>query len=351
MFCQVVTPESLTPGELDDHLSKGWFRMGQNIFTTNFLNFKNQFYSALWLRVRLTDYVADGTEVKLRKLNSRFSVTFKPAEITDEQEELFARYRQNLSFEASASLHQLLYGKALHNVFNTWEVSVRDEGRLIACGFFDLGQNTAAGISSFYDPTFRKYSLGKYLIYLKMSFCLDHGMEYFYPGYFVPGYSFFDYKLSIGKRTLEYLDVVTDRWQPIAGFSPLLIPIRIMQEKLGSLQIDLAQRNIPCDLYRYEFFEANLLPELKDVGLFDFPLFIHQATSDLSALVVVIVYDIRTREYHLVRCRSLWNSNLPNNKGMYSEQLLKEERTIVSSDQPIEIIEAYIGEINNPYVV
>ncbi|MBA4056534.1 MAG: arginyl-tRNA--protein arginylyltransferase, partial [Marivirga sp.] len=53
MFAQVHSPEKLLPRELDAYLEQGWFRMGQTIFTTNFLNFKNEFYSALWLRIML----------------------------------------------------------------------------------------------------------------------------------------------------------------------------------------------------------------------------------------------------------------------------------------------------------
>jgi leucyl-tRNA---protein transferase len=46
MFAQVHSPESLHPVELDRYLDNGWFRMGQTIFTTNFLNFNNELFSA-----------------------------------------------------------------------------------------------------------------------------------------------------------------------------------------------------------------------------------------------------------------------------------------------------------------
>jgi leucyl-tRNA---protein transferase len=337
MFARVHTPVKIASEELDDYLLKGWFRMGQNIFTTNFLNFKNHFYSAIWLRLRLENYSGDNTEHKLRKINSRFRSDISRFSITTEKEELFARYRQNISFEASSSLYQLMFGKAFHNVYNTMEVNLYDSNKLIACGFFDLGCNSAAGITSFYDPDYKKYSLGKFLIYLKIKYCKENGLQYFYPGYFVPGYSFFDYKLSIGKNSLEFLELSSSDWMPVKDFNPLLSPIRIMQEKLTSMQILLAQSKIEAKLFRYEFFEANLLPELKDVDLFDFPLFLYINSSIADAQLTVLVYDVREEQFLLVKCRSLWTSTLSNENDMFSSELLQQERVVLMSSNPDEI--------------
>lgn len=345
MFAQVNTPLTLTPAQLDDYLSRGWFRMGQNIFTTNFLNFKGQFYSALWLRLELQNYSADNTELKLRKLNARFTIRINKATITAEKEDLFLKYRASITFEASASIHQLLFGKVSYNIFDSYEVTVYDRNKLIACGFFDMGLACSAGITSFYDPAYKKHSLGKFLIYQKINFCKEVNQDYFYPGYFVPGYSFFDYKLSIGNKALQFLDYTSEQWCPIGQFTPLLAPIRIMQDKLNSLQIMLAQSKIQVELLRYEFFEANLLPELKDVELFDYPLFLHLPAFVAEPSVVVVVYDIRDEMYRLIRCRSLWNSNLPNLNGMYSSELLKQDQVVFSGSAE-EMVVAFAAEIN-----
>ncbi|MGC3943525.1 MAG: GNAT family N-acetyltransferase [Chryseolinea sp.] len=207
MFASVHDPESLSPAELDAYLARGWFRMGPTIFTTNFLSFKENLYSAVWLRVDLADFEGGKTQAKLFKTNSVFTTRIRRATITDEKESLFAKYKKSVPFEASASLNHLLFGKATATVYNTFEVDVFDKDRLIAVGYFDLGKEAGMGISSIYDPEYKKYSLGKYLIYLKMNHCKELGMRYFYPGYFVPGYPFFDYKLSIGKNALQYLPV------------------------------------------------------------------------------------------------------------------------------------------------
>ena len=59
MFVEIEYPDKLLPAQLDDYLSKGWFRMRQTIFTTNFLHFRHQFYSAIWLRISLDNYLFD----------------------------------------------------------------------------------------------------------------------------------------------------------------------------------------------------------------------------------------------------------------------------------------------------
>ena len=136
MFAQVHCPDLLAPEELDQYLERGWFRMGQTIFTTNFLNFKNHFYSAIWLRIPLGEFTRDKTHQKLLKKNHLFRIQIQPATITPEKEALFSTYRKSISFEASASIHTLLFGKVNHNIYNTQEINLFDGDKLIASGFF-----------------------------------------------------------------------------------------------------------------------------------------------------------------------------------------------------------------------
>ena len=145
MFAQVHFPDTLSPEDLDTYLAKGWFRMGQSIFTTNFLHFKHEFFSAIWLRTDLTQPCHDKNEQKLFRQNAQFEWSFSRSMPDGEKEALFQRYKQAISFETSPNLHQLLLGKFTGNVFDTYEVSLRDRGKLIATGYFDLGRTAAGG--------------------------------------------------------------------------------------------------------------------------------------------------------------------------------------------------------------
>lgn len=161
-------------------------------------------YPAIWLRVRLKDLIPDKTYKVLSGKNKRFRTEITGAVLTPEHEALFAKYKQHISFQASSSLRSLLYGNEYENVFNTRLINMYEDNRLIATGAFDLGDRSAAGIFSVYDPAYKNFSPGKYLIYEKIHFCKKEGFAWFYPGYYVPGYPMFDYKKEIGKPALEY---------------------------------------------------------------------------------------------------------------------------------------------------
>ena len=147
--------------------------------------------------------------------NKKFRIDINEALITPEHENLFASYKKSISFETASSLLSLLQGDGDRNVYNTFMINVYDEERLVATGGFDLGRNSAAGIFSVYDPAYKKFSLGKYMIYEKMLYCKGKNFTYFYPGYVVPGYPAFDYKIEIAKPALEYFDMEQKKWFPI----------------------------------------------------------------------------------------------------------------------------------------
>ena len=345
MFAEVHCPRVLHPDELDQYLARGWFRMGQTIFTTNFLNFKSHFYSAVWLRIPLPEFVADKTGQKLLKKNAHFRIEIRQASITAEKEHLFSAYKKNISFEASSTLNTLLYGKAAYNIYSTSEISLFDENKLIAVGFFDMGQTSAAGIASFYDPAYKKFSLGKYLIYLKIDYCKKLGLQFFYPGYFVPGYSRFDYKLRIGESILQYLEFPSLKWRAFSSFKRASSPIHVMQEKLSLLSIQLKRSGLESRILKYEFFDANLIPELEGIVLFDFPIFL---TCLGLPEEMPIVYDVRDQQYHLIKCRSVWASTgTGSSKDLYASHVFKFDHGMFSTGHPEAMAFEILREFNS----
>ncbi len=341
MFAQVYVPETLHHQELDAYLESGWFRMGQTIFTTNFLHFQDKLYSAIWLRIVLKDLVEETTQAKLFKQNSIFRHEIKRAEITPEKENLFERYRASVTFEASTSLNMLLMGKtATQNVFDTYAIDIYDNDKLIAVGYFDLGDRAGMGITSIYDPMYKKYSLGKYLIYLKIAYCKSLGLDYFYPGYFVPSYSYFDYKLTIGKVALQFLQLKSQQWKHIREFTNEDIPINVMANRLNELQQLLEHEQMAGTLLRYELFDANLIPSLSGAELFDYPIFIHYNPGTPESLGLIIVYDIHDGQYHALRCFSVWQHPSPSvQSGFYADHLLKISEYVASSPASTDLIE------------
>ena len=211
MEIQVIEPFNMEPAQLDKFLAIGWYRMQQTIFTTDVLHFNNKAYFPIWLRIRLHD-IPGKKYLALKKKNKRFTTEIKKAVITPQHEALYARYKEAITFDCAANLHSLLYGKSARDIYNTHMINMYDENKLTGVGFFDLGGNSAAGITSVYDPDYKKYSPGIFMIYEKMIWCNEQNYTWFYPGYFVPGYPLFDYKLDIGGDALEYFNLYTKEW-------------------------------------------------------------------------------------------------------------------------------------------
>ena len=329
MFCQARHPNQISGRELDHLLAQGWFRMGQTIFTTNFLNFNYTIYNAIWLRAVLADYSDDKSRSKIYARNSSFRSEIRPACLTIEKEVLYEKYKQGISFKTAASLKNLLLGLKEDTIYNTFEVNVYDQEKLIATGFFDMGEHSAAGIVSVYDPDYKKHSLGKYLIYLKMDYCKRMGKEFFYPGYFVPGYPLFDYKLSIGKNALQYLQFSSSEWKPISDFHESKIPLHVMISKLKALQDALKRVNINSKMVWYEFFDVSLMPDLIGADLFDFPVFL--MLEGVDALNFVIVFDVKENHYALFDAYPVFRPHLPTQQeGFYTEFVIRISEKIFS---------------------
>lgn len=333
MFVEVHTPQHLTGQDLDAYLERGWFRMGQTIFTTNFAHVQDRMLSTIWLRVQLFEYERDAAHKKLLRRNARFTTRIKPATLTAEKEVLYIRYRETLPFVVSESLQHLLFGKGDDSsLYATYEVTLYDQGKLIACGFFDLGGNSAEGIVSFYDPAYKKYSPGKYLIYSKIQYCKDLGLHYFYPGYFVPGNPDFDYKLNIAHNALQFLDISSASWRSLSTFSKDDIPVRTMDIKLNELKVLLEKAGIESRVMKYEFFDAGLIPEMHNTGLLDFPLFLHPGSVSEEPVNVLVAFDVRDDQFQLIVCASVWKPDRTNpDTTFYSAFFLKPIQVVYQS--------------------
>lgn len=209
-------PEHCAGKVLDDYLEQGWYRLGQIIFTTDYIPHGESWCAVFWLRFRLDAIRYTKKHLALLKTNQRFTVEIKPLNITTDTEYLYRIYKNHIDFEVSPSLTNYLYDGSVfgvtRNVYDSKMIEVRDKGELIALGVFDEGEETIAGIINIYHPDYYKYSLGKFLMLTKMNYAIETGKLWYYPGYIAYGYKKFDYKLFAGKEAAEVYDAVAHRW-------------------------------------------------------------------------------------------------------------------------------------------
>lgn len=201
---------------LDLCLSKGYFRMQQDVFTCRFVLFDDSLCAVHWLRIVLADVTYGTKQLRLLRTNEKFSVAVKPFTRSQELENLYALYRRSINFDAPESVESCLLDGAVYNVFDTYVVEVRDGTSLIAAGIFDNGAQSIAGIMNFYHPDYRKHSLGKFLMLQKIKYAQRYQKDYYYPGYLVSNYPKFDYKLFACESATEVYNSNSGQWFPFS---------------------------------------------------------------------------------------------------------------------------------------
>jgi arginine-tRNA-protein transferase len=226
-------PESLLPEEVDDYLSKGWYRMTQYIFSvTHWLNAETlEVDRVWWLRFHVNAIASHPSHRRILKDNAKFEVRYEPyTEISLDDLVLYERYWQHIQFDTYDTLAGCLYGEEENkNLFNSWSIGVYDDGVLIAKGIIDLGHKAVMAKVNFYHPAYAKYSLGKFLILKSLDFMREKGFEWYYPGYLLVNRPRFNYKLFLGKSSAEYYDPETETWKPY--HDDLLIPEVLSDEE------------------------------------------------------------------------------------------------------------------------
>ena len=219
MFKDLHILPRLTGEMLDEYLAQGWYRMGQIIFTTDYLYKEDQYLRVFWLRYRMDLFRFSRKQEKLLRLPEGFNISHKPLQLTEELEAVYQLYRQEIDFEISPTLRENLFSLCFISseeapAYDSWVIEIRDKGKLIAAGIYDMGEKSMMGIINFYDPAYKKLSLGKRLILYKLQESLRRKLDYYYPGYIVPEYPKFDYKLEAGEEICELYDVVNEKWVP-----------------------------------------------------------------------------------------------------------------------------------------
>jgi arginine-tRNA-protein transferase len=330
-FTASIFPEEIIPENLDQYLAKGWFRMGQSIFTTNFLTFDNKQYSAVWLRIDLDKFQPEKKLLKLLQGISDFKVEVKPTKIDSEKEELYFRYRESLKFQPIRNLQTLLFDNSLFNIFDSFEVNIRHNSKLVACGIFDCGQNAAEGIVSFYDPQYKKYSLGRILFLKKIIYLQQKGFKFFYPGYFVPGYAPFDYKIKIAPNQTEYFDITHNRWAPLKEFKFENSPLRIIDQKLSNLSTELHRLGIDNHKCIYDLYDVKMMREYSTYDLLDYPRFL-LLPSVPGNEEWIILYNVFFHRFEFWVKRKVFQTNLIEQENHYSKYILQPVRMLFSGE-------------------
>ncbi|MEY3368432.1 MAG: hypothetical protein RI973_1587 [Bacteroidota bacterium] len=353
MFTEKQFCEQMRGETLDGYLERGWYRMGQAVFTCHFLFFDDNLYSPVWVRLPLRNYRFRKSLRRLQeKVLREFTVSFRPAVIDEEKEALFQVYRDNFNGRLSPTLKVSLQDNEDINVFDTWELTVHKDGKLVAYSFFDLGKQCLASIKGVFDPEFSSYSLGLFTMLQEIQFGLDHGYEYFYPGYVVPGYSRFDYKLRIGSpEEVEFYELKSGDWLAYTNFSEGLLPIKMLTQKLFAAAKALQSQKIASQMLFYPAYEAGIFG-YTDERFLESPLFLHLFSNVFPRPRFIIYYDIWKEAYVFTHCMPLedlgfyfeYSMQFDTQEARHFLDFILEKTKIVESPDP-EVLVSYALQI------
>ena len=296
MFTQFHNHPKLHGEALDSYLANGWFRSGQYIYTTKILNFDGKLYSPIRIRLPLQDYEFRKRLRKTWNKNQRFETIYRKAFISREKEELYQKHKQRFEGYISQTIKDSLQDGGETTVYDTYEVAVYDGEKLIAVSFFDLGNKSMASIMGLFDPEYASYSLGFYTMLAEIKYGKKNGFEYYYPGYVIPGYPKFDYKLKIGE--VEYYKAIEDKWGPYGEMNPEELPSQVIESQLITISDELKKHNIHHQFFYYPHFDKGYLHQVGELRELESPLFI-QLFLDVPGQNLLIEYNLKKNCFEL----------------------------------------------------
>ncbi|MFK8057324.1 MAG: hypothetical protein AB8F78_14465 [Saprospiraceae bacterium] len=231
---------------LDRYLASGWYRMGTRMFTCRYNFYPWGFLTTVWTRLPLKEHTASKRVRKLLRRNAeRFTIEIHKARAEHAEEDVFQRYVVEKDYELHDTAASYLRADP-DAPFDTWQISVYDNGVLVAFSYFDLGTDSVQSLSGFYDPAYKHFSMGLYTLAFEVEQCKAWGLSYHYSGYLVPGNDIFEYKRRVG--ALEAFDDVSQLWYPLDEMESKDLPDAHMRNAMVEYDKLFSQLNMSYSL-------------------------------------------------------------------------------------------------------
>ncbi|MCP4500162.1 MAG: arginyltransferase [Deltaproteobacteria bacterium] len=149
------------------------------------------------LRIPTDAFQASKSQRRLMKKNEGFfDIEVTRPTLDDERLELYGRYQVAQHGEHAQSADEKSYRRFLiDTVTDTVELDWRNEdGILIGVGILDVTPDALSSVYFYWDPAYRKSSLGTYSALKELELCKEWGKNFYYLGYLVSGSKTMGYK-------------------------------------------------------------------------------------------------------------------------------------------------------------
>lgn len=325
MLFDVIYPYNLSPGYLDRLLAQGWFRYGQSFQKPEVICIDDEVCDVLNIRLNLKEHTFSKSQKKiLRKNDKKFTVKIKKASITEEKENLYQKNQFRFKGFLTKNLEDFLTFGFGHSVFNTYQIDVYDNKKLVAFSYFDLGNNSMAALLGIIDWNYKKESLGIYTMLKELEFAKQKKLKLYYPGPITVQASTFDYKLKLGN--FSYL-AKTKRWRKLIDKQTDSCFANIINEKTLELEQALKQKEIVHETFAYPLYSIDFMPpDFSDLNAIKFlntcKFVLIKRISKKK--IEIAYYDLVAKQFKLAVAKRV------NPKSLQINKMSKETYTIKS---------------------
>jgi len=150
----------------------------------------------LSMRVPVKEFRPDKSQRRCRKRNQDVQVASHAPLLTQEKLELYEKYLREWhgkeDVDGRESLEAFLYDSPLDS---TLEFEYRDQhARLLGVGICDVCQKSLSSVYFYFDPDEGRRGLGVFAALKEIDFASQHGLPYYYLGYWVKDCAAMNYK-------------------------------------------------------------------------------------------------------------------------------------------------------------
>ncbi len=295
MVVQTHFPQKLSAKRYDQFLASGWFRGSVMLYKMDLLCLEDDLYSVINIRLKIEKHELKRSLKKIeRKGKDRFKVEIAPVKLTRDKEDLYAIQKKKFQGFIHKSLHDFLYSGFRNTVFDTYEVCVYDDEKLVASSYFDLGEKSLASLLCIYDPEYSSYSLGIFTMLIELEFAKNNGFKWYYPGYILNEDRGFDYKLRLGD--FEYYNS-NKRWSHYSHFNPKEVLSYQVNQRNKNLEHELTKNGIRYKKWLYPYFGIGYM-NMWDVSFLKLPVLMELSRNN-NGMILFIAYDLDSKEYQL----------------------------------------------------
>jgi leucyl-tRNA---protein transferase len=160
------------------------------------------------IRVLVERFTASKSQRRTVRKNQDLTVSIAKPQATDEKFELYRRYVTQWHSgpgDDRGAFEQFLYESPV----DTLEFSYRlADGRLVAVGICDVCAASLSSVYFYFDPGESQRGLGTFGALAEINFTRDHGIPYYYLGYWINACGSMQYKASFRPFELLHPDGV-----------------------------------------------------------------------------------------------------------------------------------------------